>query len=209
MIADAIQRHSLRKEKPFVKVNCGALTESLLESEIFGHEKGAFTGAVAQRPGRFELASGGTLFLDEVDTMSPSLQVKLLRVLQHGTFERVGGKSTLVVDVRLLAATNKDLEREVREGRFREDLFYRLNILHIRIPPLREHPEDIPTFVEYFLRKHAPGRSIAVSPEVLLGFRAYAWPGNVRELENVVQRSIVMARGDDHSAGTPSFTPPG
>lgn len=196
LIADALQRHSLRRDTPFIKVNCGALPESLLESEIFGHEKGAFTGAVALRPGRFELAEGGTIFLDEVNTMPHSLQVKLLRVLQNRTYERVGGKETLTADVRVIAATNKNLEQEVKAGRFREDLFYRLNILHIGIPPLREHAEDIPVFVDHFLRKYAPARQVVVSPDVVSAFRAYSWPGNVRELENVLQRALVMAQGD-------------
>ena len=196
LIADALQRHSLRHDRPFIKVNCGALPESLLESEIFGHERGAFTGAVAMRPGRFELAEGGTIFLDEVNTMPPSLQVKLLRVLQNRTYERVGGKETLSADVRVIAATNKDLEREVKEGRFREDLYYRLNILHISIPPLRDHPEDIPVFVDHFLRKYAPGRMVVASADVMKRFGAYAWPGNVREMENVLQRALVMAQGD-------------
>jgi DNA-binding NtrC family response regulator len=196
LIADALQRHSLRRDKSFIKINCGALPETLLESEIFGHEKGSFTGAVTQRAGRFELADGGTIFLDEVNTMPPSLQVKLLRVLQQKTFERVGGKETLTVDVRVIAATNKDLEKEVLAGRFREDLFYRLNILHLRVPPLREHFEDIPVLVEHFLRKHAPQRSVVVSPEVYQRFRNYSWPGNIREMENVIQRALVMAQGD-------------
>jgi len=196
LVADALQRHSPRNDKPFIKVNCGALPETLLESEMFGHERGAFTGAVATHTGRFELADGGTLFLDEVNAMTPALQVKLLRVLQNKQFERVGGKQTLTADVRVIAATNKDLGREVMEGRFREDLFYRLNILHISIPPLRDHPEDIPFLVEHFLDKYAPGRMVFVSPEVFEKFQAYAWPGNVRELENVVQRALVMAQGD-------------
>ncbi len=156
LIADALQRHSPRRDRPFIKVNCGALPETLLESEIFGHERGAFTGAVAMRPGRFELADGGTIFLDEVNAMPPSLQVKLLRVLQNKTYERVGGKETLPANVRVIAATNTDLEREVKEGKFREDLYYRLNILHITIPPLRDHPEDIPVFVDHFLPNTLP-----------------------------------------------------
>ncbi len=196
MIADALQRHSPRKDKPFIKVNCGALPETLLESEIFGHERGAFTGAVALRPGRFELADGGTLFLDEVNAMPPSLQVKLLRVLQNQQFERVGGKETLHVNVRVIAATNKDLRQEVNEGRFREDLYYRLHILHIAIPPLREHPEDIPVLVDHFIGKYARGSSMLVSPDVLKKLESYEWPGNVRELENVIQRAIVMAQGE-------------
>ncbi len=196
LIADALQRHSPRKAGPFIKVNCGALPETLLESEMFGHERGAFTGAVALRPGRFELAHGGTLFLDEVNTMTPALQIKLLRALQNKQFERVGGKQTLTVDVRVIAATNKDLESEVKEGRFREDLYYRLNILHITIPPLREHPEDIPVLVDHFLNKYAQGRMVLVSPDVLQRLQAYSWPGNVRELENVIQRAIVMTQGE-------------
>lgn len=205
LIADALQRHSPRKDKPFIKVNCGALPETLLESEMFGHERGAFTGAVALRPGRFELADGGTLFLDEVNAMPPSLQVKLLRVLQNQQFERVGGKETLHVNVRVIAATNKDLRQEVNEGRFREDLYYRLHILHIAIPPLREHPEDIPVLVDHFIGKYARGSTMLVSPDVLKKLESYGWPGNVRELENVIQRAIVMAQGE---IITPETLPP-
>jgi two-component system response regulator AtoC len=196
LIADAIQRHSLRSDQPFVKVNCGALPENLLESEMFGHEKGSFTGAVAQRPGRFELANGGTMFLDEVNNMPPSLQMKLLRILQQKTFERVGGKETLSVDVRVIAATNKDLEREMKEGRFREDLYYRLNVIHINVPPLREHPEDIPVLVHHFLKKYSNGPDVVSSPGVLQKLQEYSWPGNTRELENVIQRAIVLSQGD-------------
>jgi two-component system, NtrC family, response regulator AtoC len=195
LIADAIQRHSNRRDKPFVKVNCGALPENLLESEIFGHEKGSFTGAVSQHPGRFEIADGGTLFLDEINNMPPSLQMKLLRVLQQKTFERVGGTQTLTVDVRVIAGTNRDIEKEVREGRFREDLFYRLNVIHINVPPLREHAEDIPSLVEHFLRKYGNGNEVVVPPDVLALLQRYSWPGNVRELENVIQRALVLTRG--------------
>jgi len=196
LIADAIQRHSKRKDAPFIKVNCGALTETLLESEIFGHEKGSFTGAISQRPGRFELADGGTIFLDEINNMPPSLQMKLLRVLQHKTFERVGGKQTITVDVRVIAASNKDLAREIKVGHFRDDLLYRLNVIHMKIPPLRERPQDIPVMVEHFIRRHSLGKSIVVSPKVMEKFRYYSWPGNVRELENVIQRAIVISEGD-------------
>jgi two-component system, NtrC family, response regulator AtoC len=195
LIADAIQRHSLRAEKPFIKVNCGGLPEMLLESEMFGHEKGAFTGAISRREGRFELANGGTIFLDEINNMPPALQMKLLRVLQHKTFERVGGKETLTVDVRIIAATNKDIEVEVKAGRFREDLYYRLNVVHIVIPPLREHLEDIPLLIEHFLNRYASGRRVVLSSEATQRVRTHRWPGNVRELENVIQRALVMAQG--------------
>ena len=195
LIADAIQRHSLRSEKPFIKVNCGGLPEMLLESEMFGHEKGSFTGAISRREGRFELANSGTIFLDEINNMPPTLQMKLLRVLQHRTFERVGGKETLTVDVRILAATNKDIEKEVKAGRFREDLYYRLNVVHIVIPPLREHLEDIPLLIEHFLNRYASGRRVLLSKEATQRVQTHTWPGNVRELENVIQRALVMAQG--------------
>lgn len=195
LLADAIQRHSLRAERPFVKVNCGALPETLLESEMFGHERGAFTGAIALRPGRFELANGGTIFLDEVNNMPPALQMKLLRILQQKTFERVGGKETLSVDVRVIAATNKDLGKEMKEGRFREDLYYRLNVIHISIPPLREHAEDIPELVNHFLAKYGGASQVIPSAGVLQRLQAYPWPGNTRELENVIQRAVVLAQG--------------
>jgi two-component system response regulator AtoC len=196
LIADAIQRHSLRAERPFIKVHCGALPETLLESEMFGHEKGSFTGAIVQRQGRFELANGGTIFLDEVNNMTPSLQMKLLRVLQHKTFERVGGKETLNVDVRVIAATNNDLELEMKEGRFREDLFYRLNVIHILVPPLRDHPEDIPILTEHFIARYGSTRTVTVASGVMDQLRVHSWPGNVRELENVIQRALVMAQGN-------------
>lgn len=196
VIADAIQRYSHRKDKPFIKVNCGALPESLLESELFGHEAGAFTGALKQRKGRFELADTGTFFLDEIDNMPLSLQVKLLRILQHQKFERIGGEQTITVNTRIIAASNKDLEGEMKAGRFREDLYYRLNIIHIKIPPLREHPQDIPTLVEHFLKKYQTGKTPVISPKVLEILMAYSWPGNVRELENVIQRAVVMSHGD-------------
>jgi two-component system, NtrC family, response regulator AtoC len=201
LIADAIQRHSLRKDKPFVKVNCGALPETLLESEMFGHEKGAFTGAMGLHKGRFELANGGTIFLDEVNNMPPSLQMKLLRVLQQKTFERVGGKETLTVDVRVIAGTNKNIEEEMKSGRFREDLYYRLNVIHVKVPPLRDHPEDIPSLVEYFLEKYSPTGRAIVSTNVMQKLQAYSWPGNIRELENVIQRAVVMSQGDAITIG--------
>jgi two-component system response regulator AtoC len=195
LVADAIQRHSLRRDKPFIRVNCGALTETLLESEIFGHEKGSFTGAIGQRQGRFEIANGGTIFLDEINNMPTSLQIKLLRVLQHHTFERVGGKETLTVDVRLIAATNKDIEQEVKAGRFREDLFYRLNVVRINIPPLRERLEDIPLLVEHFLNKYSNKENTMLSPGSLQKLQSYNWPGNIRELENILQSALVLNRG--------------
>jgi two-component system response regulator AtoC len=196
VIADAIQRHSLRKDKPFIKVNCGGLSETLLESEMFGHEKGSFTGASSRREGRFELANGGTIFLDEVNNMSPALQMKLLRVLQHRTYERVGGKETITTDVRIIAATNKDLDLEVKAGHFREDLLYRLNVIHIHIPPLRDRREDIPLLIEHFLKRFAGERKMVVPMAVMEHLQRYSWPGNVRELENAIQRAIVMAQGN-------------
>jgi len=195
LIAKAIHYESPRKNRPFVSVNCGALTETLLESELFGHEKGAFTGAVALKKGRFELADGGTLFLDEVGEMPPSLQVKLLRVLQEMEFERVGGTRSLRVDVRVLSASNRNLKETVAEGSFREDLFYRLNVIHIEVPPLRERPEDIRLLVNHFVDKYrrtSGEEKIELSPEVWKSFYAYRWPGNVRELENVIERAVVL-----------------
>ena len=195
LIAKAIHYESPRKNRPFVSVNCGALTETLLESELFGHEKGAFTGAVALKKGRFELADGGTLFLDEVGEMPPSLQVKLLRVLQEMEFERVGGTRSLRVDVRVLSASNRNLKETVAEGSFREDLFYRLNVIHIEVPPLRERPEDIRLLVNHFIDKYrrtSGEEKIELSPEVWKSFYAYRWPGNVRELENVIERAVVL-----------------
>jgi two-component system NtrC family response regulator len=195
LIAKAIHYESPRKNRPFISVNCGALTETLLESELFGHEKGAFTGAVALKKGRFELADGGTLFLDEVGEMPPSLQVKLLRVLQEMEFERVGGTRSLRVDVRVLSASNRNLKETVAEGSFREDLFYRLNVIQIEVPPLRERPEDIRLLVNHFIDKYrrtSGKEKIELSPEVWKSFYAYRWPGNVRELENVIVRAVVL-----------------
>ncbi len=197
LIAGVLHYNSSRSEGPFVKVNCAALAEGLLESELFGHVKGAFTGAVADRKGRFELADGGTVFLDEVGSMSEKLQVKLLRVLQERQFERVGGNRTIEVDVRVVAATNQDLEQLMEEGEFREDLYYRLNVIPIFIPPLRERREDIPFLVEHFLDKY--GRqygkeATAVSREALEALTAYPWPGNVRELESCIERAVVLSQ---------------
>jgi two-component system NtrC family response regulator len=179
-------------------VNCGALTETLLESELFGHEKGAFTGAIALRKGRFELADGGTLFLDEIGEMSPSLQVKVLRVLQEMEFERVGGTKTLKVDVRVLSASNRNLKEEVARGGFREDLYYRLNVMQIQVPPLNERMEDLKLLVEHFLEKYRQDENkigIHLDQEAWKALYNYSWPGNVRELENVIERAVVLNTG--------------
>jgi len=198
LIAQAIHYESPRKDRPFISINCGALTETLLESELFGHEKGAFTGAVAMKKGRFELADGGTLFLDEVGEMPPALQVKLLRVLQEMEFERVGGTKTIKVDVRVLSASNKNMKDLVEEGLFREDLFYRLNVIHIGVPLLRERTEDIPLLVHHFIEKYRQGEEkspFEVSPEAWKALYHYPWPGNIRELENVIERAVVLNSG--------------
>jgi len=195
IVAHAIHSHSRRRQGPFVVVNCAALPETLLESELFGHERGAFTGAVARKQGRFFLAHQGTLFLDEIGELSFTTQAKILRVLQSREFEPLGSNRTLKVDVRIIAATNRQLEVEVREGRFREDLYYRLNVVSIALPPLRERGEDIVLLAQYFLsyynKKNA--RQIkSIDPEVLSVFRKYSWPGNVRELENVIERGVIL-----------------
>jgi DNA-binding NtrC family response regulator len=198
LIAEAIHRASPRAPKPFVRLNCAALVESLLESELFGHEKGAFTGAYARRDGRFKQADGGTLFLDEVSEISLTTQVKLLRFLQERTFERVGGNETQRVDVRILAASNRNLEQLIRDGRFREDLFYRLNVVKIEIPPLRDRRADIPALAMFFLQRYAQenGKKLeGFSADALAQMLAYPWPGNVRELENVVERAVVLSDG--------------
>ena len=194
LIADAIQRHSLRRERPYVKINCGAFSESLLESEIFGHEKGSFTGAVAQKLGMFELANDGTVFLDEINNMPQSVQIRLLRILQHQTFYRVGGEIPVPTNIRIIAASNKNIEREVEEGRLRKDLYYRLNVIRINIPPLRERTEDIPLLVEHFLNKYGADKNLVITPENIERLRIYLWPGNIRELENNIQRALVFAR---------------
>ncbi len=199
LIARAIHYHSPRREHRFVAINCGALSETLLESELFGHEKGAFTGAIAQRKGIFEVADGGTLFLDEIGEVPPSTQVKLLRVLQEGEFQRVGGSGTTRVDVRIVAATNQNVEELVKKGQLRQDLYYRLNVFPIKVPALRERREDLPLLVSHLLekRKGHPGKEIrGVSPAAMAALTAYGWPGNVRELENAVQRMLVVAKHD-------------
>jgi len=208
LIARAIHFNSPRKSAPFISVNCGALPENLLESELFGHERGAFTGAVGLRKGRFELAHGGTLFLDEISEMSAPLQVKLLRALQEMSFERVGGTETLHVDVRVLAASNRNLKEEVAAGRFRSDLFFRLNVVHIHLPPLRERTGDIPLLVAHFLRKYEQqtGRQgMRFRPDALRALIDYSWPGNVRELENVVERAVILCPEQEI---TPEDLPP-
>ncbi len=198
LIAHAIHYASDRKEGPFIPVNCAAIPEELLESELFGHEKGAFTHAIKTRIGRFELANKGTIFLDEIGEMSPSLQVKLLRVLQERKFERVGGAKTISVDIRVVAATNQDLEKAVKEGRFREDLFYRLNVIPIHVPPLRERRSDIPLLAKHFLKKYCKGKKKCVegiTDEALEILSRYNWPGNVRELENIIERMVILTNG--------------
>ncbi|MBI3596830.1 MAG: sigma-54-dependent Fis family transcriptional regulator [Nitrospirae bacterium] len=197
LVAHAIHDTSPRAGRPFIAVNCGVLSEGLIESELFGHEKGAFTGAVVQKKGRFELADGGTLFLDEIGELSPAVQVKLLRVLQEGEYERVGGHQTLRTDVRVIAATHRDLAKAIEAKSFREDLYYRINVLAIKAPPLRERPEDIPVLAAHFLQKasetmHKP---VTFAPEMMALLSRYAWPGNVRELENVVERAVVLTDG--------------
>ncbi|MEW6325451.1 MAG: sigma 54-interacting transcriptional regulator, partial [Nitrospirota bacterium] len=186
-----------RAGRPFVAVNCAALSEHLIESELFGHERGAFTGAVAQKKGRFELADGGTLFLDEIGELSPGLQVKLLRVLQEGEFQRVGGQQTLRADVRVIAATHRDLAQAIRTGRFREDLYYRINVLAVAVPPLRERLDDLPALAEHFIVKASATmhKTVALAPEAMALLGRYHWPGNVRELENVIERAVVLTEG--------------
>jgi two-component system NtrC family response regulator len=198
LIAKAIHYESPRKNGPFVSINCGALTDTLLESELFGHEKGAFTGALSMKKGRFERADEGTLFLDEVGDMPQSLQVKLLRVLQEMEFERVGGTKTIQVDVRVISASNRNLKEDVADGLFREDLYYRLNVIQIQVPPLRERPEDIRLLVNHFIEKYRldGGRdTIELSPEVWKALYNYSWPGNIRELENLIERAVVLNAG--------------
>jgi transcriptional regulator with GAF, ATPase, and Fis domain len=196
LVARAIHEAGTRTDRPFGAVNCGALSESLLESELFGHEKGAFTGAISRKKGRFELADGGTLFLDEIGEISPAMQVKLLRVLQEQQFERVGGSEPIRVDVRMIAATNRDLLSMIAGGRFRQDLYYRLNVVQILLPPLRERREDIPLLVQHFLKKSAERMSkkpSGITPETMQILMGYSWPGNIRELQNVIERGVVLA----------------
>ena len=199
LIAQAIQKLSRRHDKPFVRVNCAAIPDTLMESELFGYEKGAFTGAHKAKKGRFELADGGTIFLDEIGDMSASTQTKVLRVLQEGEFDRVGGTRTQRVDVRIIAATNVDLELAVREKRFREDLYYRLRVIQVKIPPLRDRKPDVPLLVDHFIRKYAAkdGKHVnGIEPGALTALVDYGWPGNVRELENAVERAVVLVRGE-------------
>ncbi len=199
LVAKEIHRRSRRHSNAFVPINCGAIPKELLESELFGYEKGAFTGANRTKPGRFELANGGTVFLDEIGDMSPDLQVKVLRVLQERAFERVGGIKEIHVDVRIVAATNRDLERAVKEGRFREDLYYRLNVIPIRVPPLRERRGDIPLLIHHFNTLFAERAGMApleIDELAMEAFMAYSWPGNVRELENLVERLMVLTEGN-------------
>jgi DNA-binding NtrC family response regulator len=199
LIARAIHYNSRRKDLPFVVVSCSALPETLLESELFGHEKGAFTGAIRQRIGRFELADGGTVFLDEIGEMSMPVQLKLLRVLQEREFERVGGNETVKVDVRVIAATHKDLHRAMSERLFREDLFYRLNVVPVKLPPLRERLDDIPLLAAHFLNKYTEKNRkqiISIAAEALGELMRYSYPGNVRELENIIERAVIMEKGD-------------
>ena len=193
LVAQQIHRNSARGDKPFVKVNCAAIPEQLLESELFGHIRGAFTGAVKDRQGRFEIAAGGTMFLDEVAEIPTSTQAKLLRVLQSKEFERVGESTPRKVDVRVIAATNRDLDEALSEGTFRQDLFYRLNAIRIRLLPLRERPEDIPILIQHFIKKFDEGKELALSHDADKALRAYRWSGNVRELENVIQRAVLLA----------------
>lgn len=199
LFARAVHENSARAKGPFIPINCGAIPDALLESELFGYEKGAFTGAIARKEGRFERASGGTLFLDEVGELSPAVQVKLLRVLQEGEIERLGGSGPIPVDVRIVAGTNRDLKKRVEEGFFREDLFYRLNVVPITLPPLRERREDIPLLADHFLRRYAIKNQkpmTGFSPEAREKLEAHGWPGNIRELENVIERAVVLCRGN-------------
>jgi DNA-binding NtrC family response regulator len=223
LIAAAIHEHSPRASGPFVKLHCAALAETLLESELFGHERGAFTGAAGRRDGRFQQADGGTLFLDEIGEISPATQVKLLRFLQEHEFERVGGNQTIKVNVRIVAATNRDLLQRVKEGKFREDLYYRLNVVSIEMPALRQRPSDIPLLASFFLERYAKenGKTLTgFTDGALERLSHYAWPGNVRELENAIERAVVVARGDQvraedlapaitvASGGSPDGAPP-
>jgi DNA-binding NtrC family response regulator len=203
LIAQALHELSTRKDKPFVKVSCAALSETLLESELFGHERGSFTGAVGRKEGRFELADGGTLFLDEIGDISPTVQVKLLRALQTKEFERVGGTQTLKVEVRVVAATNRDLAAAVKAGRFREDLYYRLNVVAVTLPPLRNRKGDIPALAAHFIDKYAKGYAKGIeglAPGTLNALLSHDWPGNVRELENAIERAVVLCKGTQLTA---------
>ncbi len=199
LIANAIHQNSPRKDQPFIKVNCAALPETLLESELFGHEKGAFTGAMARKQGRFQLAHNSSIFLDEVAEMAPATQAKILRVLQEREFEPVGSTQTIKVDTRVIVATNKNLEKEIQEGRFRDDLYYRLNVVTVDVPPLRQRREDIPLLADFFLKQYAEKNRRPIegfTPRATDLLMRYDWPGNVRELENIIERAVIMARGE-------------
>jgi DNA-binding NtrC family response regulator len=221
LLAHAVHYRSPRSQAPFVRVNCASIPENLLESELFGHEKGAFSGAIRQHLGKFEQADGGTLLLDEISETDLNMQAKLLRVLENGEFQRVGGSRTITVDVRVIASTNLDLKREVRQGRFREDLFYRLNVIRLKVPALRERTEDIPLLIEHFINQFSDGYAsgpLRASPEVIEQLTAYDWPGNVRELKHTIERAIILHRGgenlhipppaDQSSGSTSPTTPP-
>jgi DNA-binding NtrC family response regulator len=199
LIAKAIHFNSPRRRKPFIAVNCGALSQTLLESELFGHEKGAFTGAIKQKAGRFELAHGGTIFLDEIGETTPELQVRLLRVLQEQEFERVGGMKPVKVDTRVVAATNRDLKKEVDAGRFREDLYYRLNVIRLDLPPLRDRVDDIPLLVNFYLKQFCKdhGRDLTVNPKAMSLLQNYHWPGNVRQLRTVMESAVILSSGKE------------
>jgi len=200
LVAEAIQKLSPRKDMPFIKVHCAALAESLLESELFGHEKGSFTGANARRRGKFELANGGTLFLDEIGEIDQNIQIKLLRVLQERKFERVGGDETIEVDIRLLSATNKSLKEEIEKGNFREDLYYRLNVVSVYVPPLRERKEDLHLLINHFLKQFSVenGKEISrIETKALNLLNSYNWPGNIRELRNCIESAVVMSKGEE------------
>ena len=198
LVANAIHNLSGRKDKAFIKVHCAALSESLLESELFGHEKGAYTGADSMQKGRFELAHGGTIFLDEIGEINQNVQIKILRVLQEKTFERVGGEKSISVDVRIVAATNKNLEEEVKAGRFREDLYYRLNVVHLKVPSLKERKDDLPLLIDSFIKKFAAENEkeiIGIDSKAKAALLKYDWPGNIRQLQNCIESSVVMSNG--------------
>jgi two-component system NtrC family response regulator len=197
LLARGIHYSSPRANGPFVAVNCAAIPETLIESELFGHVKGAFTGAIRDKEGKFELADGGTLFLDEIGELRVDLQSKILRALQEKTVDRVGGSRPVPVDARVIAATNRDIERAVKDGKFREDIYYRLSVITLHMPPLRERKEDIPILAEHFLKKYNKSEPVTLSPDTLEALKAYGWPGNVRELENVIQRASVLRRGNE------------
>jgi two-component system response regulator AtoC len=209
LVAEALHRASKRNPHPLIKVSCAALPESLLETELFGHEKGSFTGAMTMRKGRFETADKGTIFLDEIGEMTLATQTKLLRILQEREFERIGSNTPIKVDIRVITATNRDLAEEVEAGRFREDLYYRLNVIHIDMPPLRERPDDIPLLVEHFLTKfrHSPTAiPTTITEEALTRLMEHDWPGNVRELENAIERAVVLSRGNPITVDHVPFT---